>query len=484
MMMAALDMTIVSTAMPSIVSSLHGATLYSWIFSIYLLTSTTPIPLYGKLADMYGRKRLFIVGVVLFTVGSLLSAFSHTMMQLIIFRALQGLGAAGVLPIALTIVGDLFTLQQRARIQGILSATWGLSAIVGPLLGAFIVENMSWRWVFGINIPIGAAVLVILFTSFHEKVVLHPHHLDWFGTAALTSGITVFLIGLIQLSNQKSGEASLFEIAIGLLILAGFILWEKRVSEPILPLSLFQDRLLGMANAVNFLGGMILFGLISYVPLFVQGVLAQSPTQAGRAITPMMFGWPLAALFTGYLILRFGMRIVNIAGGVLIATGTILIAYSIHLSLWRIDLGMLIIGAGMGLTLTGLLLVVQNAVPWNQRGVVTGASQFFRTIGGTVGVALMGTLLNHTLSQQIARMPTHSASLSPSLVTDTLLSTSKIPVRQLDIFHSWLNLGLHHSLLALAFCGVLIALLVSLVPMKTVSSAETSDQETSVSVSS
>ena len=421
MFLAALDMTIIGTAMPSIIGDLHGVAIYSWVFSAYLLTSTVPIPLFAKLSDMYGRKNLFIINSAIFTIGSLLCGVSNNMPELIAFRALQGVGAAGVLPIALTIVGDVFTLEQRARIQGFFSAVWGISAIIGPLLGAFIVEYSSWRYVFEINVPIGILVMIVLGLTFKEHASHKTHKLDWSGTLLLTAGVTVLLLTLIQHSDHLAAPASLAMFAVAAILLTAFGFWEQRAKEPVLPAAIFRHRMILVANLVSFFGGMIMFGLISYIPLFVQGVQGGSPTLAGRAITPMMVGWPLAALVGGPLIMRVGYRIVGVAGGTLIAVGSwILIATGAPHTL-DIDAGLLLIGLGMGLTLTGLLIAAQNAVAWNLRGAVTGSNQFFRTIGGSIGVAAMGAILNQQMATRVAASGL-GTKVNLSSVTESLLT--------------------------------------------------------------
>lgn len=396
MVLTALDMTIVGTAMPSIIRDLHGVTIYSWVFSAYLLTSTTPVPVYSKLADMYGRKPLFIAGASIFTAGSVLCGSADSMTQLIIYRAIQGLGAAGVLPIALTIVGDIFTLEQRSRVQGLFSAVWGVSAVIGPLLGAWIVQNTSWRWVFNINLPIGIVVLGILIFAFKEKMERHPHRVDWLGTFSLSIGVTLGLVALIQ--NQWGLTARIGVGLISLAILAIFGWWETKAQEPIVPFVLYRDRFILFGTSVNLFAGMVMFGLISYMPLYVQAVKAGSPTAAGQAITPMLVGWPLAAFLIGPLVKRFSYRNVALLGGALLVLGSILIIHNASLPEWSLVVGMFLIGAGMGFSLTGLLIGLQSSVPWNMRGVVTGSTQFFRTIGGSIGVAVMGSVFNSVLA--------------------------------------------------------------------------------------
>lgn len=402
MVLTSLDMTIVSTAMPSIIADLHGMTVYSWVFSAYLLTSTTPVPVYGKLADIYGRKKIFMFGTALFTVGSFLCTVAVNMPELIVFRAVQGLGAAGVLPVALTILGDIFTIEQRARVQGLFSGVWGTSAVAGPLAGAWIVEHSSWRWVFGINVPVGLLALVVLWLSFREQVQPVTQRIDWTGATLLTVGVTALLVSLMQ----TGGAAGAYAAGLTAVILLGlFVWWERRTPSPVLPLSLFRHRILNVSNLVNLFGGMVMFGLISYAPLMVQAVEMGTPTQAGQTLTPMLTGWPISAMVVGPLVLRMGFRRVGIIGGTLVAGGYGLFLFGPHTTHLPMIAGMVLIGAGFGLSLTGLLLAAQAAVDWNMRGVVTASSQFFRTIGGAVGVAFMGLVLNRSLQAQVLAHP-------------------------------------------------------------------------------
>ncbi|MDA8194130.1 MAG: MDR family MFS transporter [Thermaerobacter sp.] len=411
MMLTALDMTIVGTAMPSIIASLHGVSLYSWVFSAYLLTSTTPVPIYSKLADMYGRKPVFLAGAALFTVGSALCGAAVNMPELILFRALQGLGAAGVLPVALTIVGDLFTLEQRGRVQGLFSAVWGLAAVVGPLAGAWIVENTSWRWVFEINLPIGLLVLLILWRTFHEVIARRPHDIDLVGAGLMSAAVVLVMAALLQTAWSPSLRSATG--LAGLALLAGFLVWETRAPEPVLPLAIFRDRLIALSSVVNLAAGMLMFGLISYLPLFVQTVQGGTPTMAGRAITPMMVAWPITAFGVSPLLMRVGHRRVAVAGGLMIAAGALGVAWGVSASPLVLGIGTALVGSGMGLSLTGLLITLQGAVPWNLRGVVTGTTQFFRTIGGAIGVAAMGALFNQNTMALAAATPSlHAFSFS------------------------------------------------------------------------
>ncbi|MCF8568111.1 MFS transporter [Alicyclobacillus tolerans] len=464
MMLAALDMTIVGTAMPSIINDLHGMATYSWVFSAYLLASTVPVPIFSKLADMYGRKRFFLIGAAIFTLGSLLCGLAVNMPQLIVFRAVQGLGAAGVLPIALTIIGDVFTLEQRARIQGFFSSVWGISAVVGPLLGAVIVEYFNWRLVFYLNVPIGILVMTVLALSFREKLSAKKHRLDWLGTVLLSAGVTALLLALVQDSNNLLSPMAIALFILTLVCLFSFVWWERRAAEPVLPGVLFQQRLLVASNGVNLFAGAVMFGLISYLPLFVQGVEGGSPTVAGRAITPMLVGWPLAALIAGPILLRTGFRLISIVGGLLIALGSMILPVAMNSGQITVDVALFVIGVGLGLSLTSLLIAAQNVVPWNVRGAVTGASQFFRTIGGSIGVALMGAVLNHQLT---VRALTSHVTYKASSITEALLSgnlRSALPAPELRTYVTVLSGSLHDVFIAGFIFSVAVVVLVLIIP--------------------
>jgi EmrB/QacA subfamily drug resistance transporter len=397
MSLASLDTTIVGTALPSIVGKLGGITLYSWVFSIYLLTSTTTVPIYGKLADLYGRKPLFLFGATLFLIGSAASGAAQSMEQLIIFRAIQGLGAGAVLPMVLTIIGDIFSLEERATVQGLFSGVWGLSSIVGPFLGGLIVDHFSWRWVFFVNIPFGLLSMILLILTFKESVERKKHRLDYLGTLTLTGSIVALLFALLQggttwawASFQSVG---LFVAAV--VLFAAFIRTEQRAAEPILPLVLFKNRIIAIASIGGVVVGVLLFGITSYVPLFVQGVKGGSATSAGLTLGPLLLAWPLTAAISGKIVIRYGYRITAVFGLILATIGAIMmVLFSPQMSLAFIIIAMVFIGAGLGFVATVTLLSVQNAVPWSLRGVATASTQFFRTMGGTVGVAVMGTILN------------------------------------------------------------------------------------------
>jgi len=396
--LAALEMTVVSTAMPTVVGDLGGIEHYAWVFTAYLLAATITVPVYGKLADLYGRKPVFLFGVGLFLVGSTLSGLSRSMGALVASRALQGLGAGAMQPIALTIIGDIFTVKQRAKVQGAFSGVWGLAGLIGPLAGGLLVKYLSWRWVFFINIPFGVVVIALLVTSFHEQITRREHSLDWWGAALLMLGVLALLLGV-------QGNISLglsLPLAVFLLLLFAWV--ESRSAEPVLPLQLFKIPEIAISAAAGAFFSAAMFGAITYVPLFVQGVLGGSPTQAGGMITPMIVAWPVCSIISGRLVTRVPFRPLIVAGLLLASLGTLTMAMALKAgsSLLMAQLAMAVFGAGLGFAATSLLIAVQTSVGWELRGVATASNMFFRTIGGTVGIGLMGGVLVSRLTQDLA----------------------------------------------------------------------------------
>src|SRR6266567_2541621 len=393
MSLASLDTTIVGTALPSIVGKLGGISLYSWVFSVYLLTSTTTVPIYGKLADLYGRKPIFLFGSGLFLLGSILCGSAQSMEQLIVFRAIQGLGAGAVLPIVLTIIGDIYELKARAKVQGLFSGVWGLSSIVGPALGGLIVDHFSWRWVFYINIPFGFISGILLIIYLKENVERKKQHLDYIGTLTLTGAIVALLIAL-------------------------FLREERRAADPILPLTLFNNRIIGISSIGGIVLGVLMFGISSYVPLFVQGVKGGSATSAGIVLGPFLLAWPIAATLSGRIVIRYGYRFTSMLGlGLATLAAGMITFFTADTVLPFIVITMLVMGAGLGFASTAFVLAVQNAVPWKLRGVATASTQFTRTIGGTIGVAIMGTILNAQMALRFPSIFAHFADVSVRLPT-------------------------------------------------------------------
>ncbi|QDE69786.1 MULTISPECIES: MDR family MFS transporter [Myxococcus] len=407
--MAALEATVVSTAMPTVVGELGGIQHYAWVFTAYMLSSTITVPIYGKLADLYGRKPVLLFGIVLFLVGSIASGLSTSMAMLIGFRTLQGLGAGAMQPVALTIIGDLYTLEERAKVQGAFSAVWGIAGLIGPITGGFIVKYLTWHWVFFINVPVGVGCLVLLMSYFHERVEQKPQKLDYAGAALLTGWVVALLVGV-----QGVGM-NLWGLPVAAVLLAAFVAVERRAAEPIIPMSIFKVPAIVISSIAGALFSAAMFGATTYVPLFVQGVLGGTPTEAGGMITPMIVGWPLAALVAGKLLLKTGFRPLIVGGLGLTVVGTSLMALLLGPQAPKLvpEVAMGLFGIGMGFASTALLIAVQTSVGWELRGVATASNMFFRTIGGAIGVGLMGGVM----VSQLLKDPTVPISAANALMS-------------------------------------------------------------------
>src|SRR6266478_3938768 len=425
--MAAMEMTVVSTAMPTVVGDLGGIHLYSWVFTGYLLTSTVTVPLYGKLADLYGRKPVLLAGIAVFLVGSMASGLARGIGALIGFRALQGLGAGAMQPTTLTIVGDIYNLEERSRMQGLFGAVWGVAGLIGPLLGGIIVKYLSWRWVFFINVPAGIAAAGLLVVALHENVEHRQHSLDWAGAALLTVGLAALLIGV------HGGRATLFGLPIAVGSMALFFFVEGRAPEPVLPMDLFRQRVMAVATVAGAFVGAGMISMVTYVPLYVQGVLGGSPTEAGSAITPMVIGWPIASAISGRALPRVGFRILVRSGLVIsaVAAGALALLLRPGMSLHVPQAMSAVFGLGLGLANTALLIAVQTSVEWRQRGVATASTMFARTIGGTLAVGVLGAALSAAVLRDgtvpagaADRLlgPEHGAGLDPAVVSSLSVS--------------------------------------------------------------
>lgn len=409
--LSALDGTVVATALPTIVGVLGGLPLYSLVVSAYLLTATTTVPLYGKLADMYGRKPVFMLGSGLFILGSALCGLAWDMPSLIAFRAIQGIGSGAVLPISLTIIGDLFDMEERAKMQGVFGAVWGVSSIMGPLVGGAIVQFADWRWVFFINVPVGILSSYLFFRYLREPRVHARGKVDIMGGLTLTVGVGLALIALQE--GGREGWLSTPVLILGgltILLLGLFAFFESRADSPILTLSLLSRPLLMVASIAGMLAGGVLVGFAAYVPLVAQGAWGGSPIEAGLVVAPLSIGWPLASSQSGKLVKRFGYRRVAISGLFILLAGCLLmltvglpgIADNGVLRAAVVIVASLVCGAGFGFNVTTMLIAVQTSVPWSERGISTATVQFFRNIGNAAGAAILGALLTATLAPQLA----------------------------------------------------------------------------------
>lgn len=461
--LSALDTSIVGTAMPTVIGQLGGMSLYSWVFSAYLLTSTTTVPLYGRLADLYGRKPLFLAAAAIFVVGSMLCGAAQTMPQLVAFRALQGLGAGGIIPVTLTIIGDLFSVEERARMQGIFSAVWGSSAVAGPTVGGFIVDYVNWRWVFYINLPFGIASTVLLWLFLNERIERRRHSIDYMGTISLTLGITSLLVALLEVGEGRSWLDPVVAgtLAFAALLLIYFVWNQTRVPEPILPLSLFKNRLISVSFGAGILIGAAMFGVTSYLPLYVQGVLAGTAITAGMVVAPHSIGWSAASILSGRIIMRFGYRTAVIAGLAVMVTAALILQTVAHGgALWRAVAAAGTLGIGMGLSATAFIIAVQSAVGWAERGIATAAVTFSRTIGGAIGVAALGTVLSAQLRPALAQLPEAARDTNGLLdpVVRATLSSDALSAAQAALADALSSVYFGVLLIALlAFAVILVA---------------------------
>jgi len=392
--------------MPTVVASLGGFEVYSWVFSAYLLTSTVTVPIWGKVSDLYGRRPFYLLSIAVFLAGSILSGIAQSMTQLIVFRAIQGIGAGGLLPIGMTIIAELYTPVERARIQGYFSGVWGLASILGPLVGGFLTDQLNWRWVFFINIPVGLVAGMIIGTRLVEgRTTVKRHRLDAFGITLFTMSMTLLMVMLVQSerSFDFSSPTTISLLGGSLICLFLFILMERRAEEPLLPVELFRNRVFAGATLSSFLAGTAMFGLLSFVPLFVQGVQGTGATEAGSVLTPLLMGWMIFSTIGGRLLLRFTFRRVMLAGMILMLGGFLLLDVMTPETTRLVVLrNSLILGAGMGLTMIVAMIAVQDAVPRSQLGIATSTSQFFRAIGSAIGVAIMGTVMTQRMHQQVS----------------------------------------------------------------------------------
>lgn len=449
MFMAAIEGTIVATAMPSIVGDLGGFSLYSWVFSAFLLMNAVTTLIYGKLSDLFGRKPIFIVGVTIFLIGSILCGFSTSMILLVVFRFIQGLGAGAVQPIAMTIVGDMYTLEERAKIQGYLSSVWGISAIVGPLVGGLIVRFSDWAWIFWMNVPLGIIGMIGVGLFLHEGIGKQQRSIDYVGSSLFFISVSALMVIFIEggvdwnwLSLPTFALIALFVIGF-----AAFLFRETKAPSPMMPLGLWKNRLIAFANAATLTSGAIMIGLSSFLPTYVQGVMGYSAIVAGFTLTMMSVGWPLASTFAGHIFLKIGYRPTAVMGGVALLIGSLFfITMDPSKSPVWPGIGSFFTGIGMGLTATTFIVSIQNSVNWKTRGVATASNMFMRMIGSSLGAALLGGILNSQLKSYLSQNGAHlGQSLSINSANSILDSSTKSQMSEktLHILENGLTHALH-----------------------------------------
>lgn len=403
--LVAIDATILATAVPSVVGDLGGFTQFPWLFSIYLLAQAISVPIYGKLADLRGRKPIMMLGITLFVLGSILCGFAWSMPALIAFRLIQGLGAGAIQPMGMTIIGDLYSVAERAKVQGYVASVWGISSFVGPTLGGVFSDYLSWRWIFFVNIPLGLAAAWVFLRRFKENVARAARpQIDYAGTVLLTVGGSLLLLGLLEGGVVWAWDSvtSIAILAASVVLLTVFVVVERRAPEPVLPLWVLGHRVLNSANSSALLIGVLMVGLSTYVPLYAQSVLGTSALVAGFALAAMTLGWPIAAALAGRLYLRLGFRTTMFIGSAFVLVGSgLLLTVTPSSSVLYLALACFVIGIGLGFASSPAIVAAQSSVDWRSRGVVTGANIFARSVGSAVGVAVFGAVANGVVASRL-----------------------------------------------------------------------------------
>ncbi|MBE2320505.1 MFS transporter [Solirubrobacter sp. CPCC 204708] len=450
-LLAALDQTIVATALPQIAADLQGFEHLSWVVTAYLLASTVTVPLYGKLSDLYGRRRLFVVSISVFLVGSVLCGLAQSMGQLVAFRALQGIGAGGLLPLSQAAIADLFSPRERGRYQGYIGSMWATAAVAGPLLGGTLTDTVSWRWIFFINLPLAAFALVVVMRTMRPGDRTREHRIDWLGAAVLSVGVSSILLACAWAGTDYAWTSVpvLGGFALGAAAIAAFLFVERRAPEPLLPLTLFRGRTFAVSTSAALAIGAVLFGITIYVPVYMQGVLGASATSSGVVLIPLTLGWVAASFTSGQLIAKTGRyRIFPLLGSTLVLAGTVLLTLlDADTSRTLASAYLVVIGVGMGLMFQTFVIATQNRVEASDLGVATAAIQFFRSMGGSVAVAVLGALL-------LARLP---ADVDPNRFT---AGTAQVP----DAAREALNTATHAVFVACVPLAAVILVLAWALP--------------------
>jgi EmrB/QacA subfamily drug resistance transporter len=419
MSLVAIDSTILATAVPAVVSDLGGFSQFPWLFSVYLLTQAVTVPIYAKLADLYGRKPVMLVGIGLFVGGSLLCGLAWGMTSLIVFRALQGVGAGAVQPIGQTIIGDIYSVAERAKVQGYLASVWAISAVLGPTLGGLFADYLSWRLVFLVNLPIGLAAAAMFWRGFHEDVERQRHRIDYAGAVLLTIGGLSLLLALLEGGVRWSwtSATSIALFAVAAVLLAAFVVVERRAAEPVLPSWVFRHRVVVAAMITTLIVGVLMMGMTTYVPLYGQAVLGHGAVASGLALAAIALGWPLAASNSGRLYLTVGFRTTMLIGGAIGTAGAaLLLLVGPGSSILVLAAPCFVMGLGFGLVASPAIIAAQSAVSWQQRGVATGSTMFSRSVGSAVGVAAFGAIVNQVIASKVGSVVPDLEHLTPGVL--------------------------------------------------------------------
>lgn len=474
--LAAIEVTVVSTAMPKIVADLSGMELISWVYAAYLLTTAVSTPIFGKLSDLFGRKNIFIFGSILFVVGSMLCGLSQNMTQMIIFRAIQGIGAGAVLPVTFTMVGDMYNLEERAKIQGLFSSIWGIAGLVGPLVGGFFVDSLSWHWIFFFNVPFGIISVWMIIVIFHEKIERKKNSIDYGGAITFTIGMTAFLFILITGGQSLAWNSPIMYalIAAAVIFLTWFIWIERRVQEPMVPLELFKVKDIAVSNWIGFLLSAVLIGVNSYLPLWIQGVLGQSAQSSGLALTPMSIGWLIGSVVGGRMLITSGGRLATALGTTLVLVGATWLAFITgESSTLVIMVLMFIAGLGFGFSFTAFTIIVQSSVPWKVRGASTALNTFVRSLGQTLGIAVFGTYLNTSIAANVQQAGPEVASTIGKDDLNKLLNPElahQLDSSVMNSLRTFLESGLHQVFVLMAIIALVGMLSTVLMPKGKLSS--------------
>ena len=455
MFMVAIEATVVATAMPQIVAKLGGFSYYSWVFSGFLLAQSATTVMFGKLADLFGRKPVMIAGLAVFLLGSILAGFSWSMTSLIGFRLLQGLGAGAIQPTSMTIVSDLFTFEERRKTQAYMASVWAVSAIIGPLAGALIVQHISWSWVFWVNIPLGIAAIVGLCVSLHERVEHVGRSIDYLGAGLFTLGVTALLLAISPPEHAGLFSQSLFYGAIFIVAAPAFFWVEARSPSPMVALGLWAEPVVASANAATLAAGLALIGLTACLPIYIQAVLGRSPVVSGVTLTAMAFGWPVGSTLGARLMMpKIGMRNTFRWGAVLFLVGSLAFPFlNPRNGVWLSGLGSLAIGVGMGMISYASIMLIQSTTAWNQRGAATASNVFSRLLGNTLGAAAMGAIINLGLRMS-------GANVSPDQIKGLMERGPGAAAGFNPVLHAALGASLHWvfvSMLVLAVITLMAA---------------------------
>ena len=479
MLLAALDQTIIASALPTIVGDLHGLEHYSWVVTAYLLTSTTSTMVYGKVSDLFGRKVVFQIAIIIFIIGSMLSGLSQSMNELIIFRAIQGLGAGGLMVVAMAIIGDVVSPRERGRYQGYLGAIFGLATIAGPLIGGFIVQHYSWRWVFYINVPVAIVALVVTQLVLTMPFIRHKVAIDIVGAVLLTAAITGIILVTTWggVTYQWGDWHILVTSGVSLVLVAAFLLWEQHANEPILPLRLFRNSTVSLTSASSFIIGMSMFGAIIYLPIYLQLVKGSTPTVSGLQLVPLIIGLMGMSIVSGQVISHTGKyKFFPVAGSIIATLGFLLFA-QLHVNTSFLVLYgmMLVLGIGIGCIMQVLVIAAQNAVTQRDLGVTTAGISFFRSIGGTIGTAVFGAILTNRLLSNLTHdiPPAFLRALPQGSSTSTLLTSPAALAKLPAPLHAAIELAFSQSLdtvfvwaIPIAALSIIVTLFLREVPLR------------------